>query len=212
MSESAERPPEWRHQALASFAHEVRTPLTSIRMVLDLARDSSGGGGLSLDAELTRMLEQSLQDLDELADGVQLLSRVERGKLGVECAESTLEAVLARAVEELEGRVALDLEPIPEFIGRWDEGHIASILAACAVAADRGGEASGSEQCGYIGSSGGVTVEFVSGTPSGPPDTQSPDLGFAFLRAAVIAELMGCSIVVSHQAGHCAVQVTLPAG
>ena len=71
----------FRREAMGAFAHEVRTPLTSIRMVMELARRQSSEGQLMLDAELAEMLSSAVDDLLGLADDLQEGSRLERGKL-----------------------------------------------------------------------------------------------------------------------------------
>ena len=58
----------FRREAMGAFAHEVRTPLTSIRMVMELGRRQSTGGQLVLDRELANMLSTSVDDLQRLAD------------------------------------------------------------------------------------------------------------------------------------------------
>jgi len=61
----------YRREAMGAFAHEVRTPLTSIRMVLELARREGTNGELVLDGELAGMLDASVDDLQQLADDLQ---------------------------------------------------------------------------------------------------------------------------------------------
>ena len=56
----------YRREAMGAFAHEVRTPLTSIRMVMELGRRQAPAGQLALDGELSAMLTSSVDDLQRL--------------------------------------------------------------------------------------------------------------------------------------------------
>ena len=69
---------DFRVDALASFSHEVRTPVTAIRMVLDLAAPAAEGAKV-LDAELLGLLDTSLGELTALLDALQDLGGVEGG-------------------------------------------------------------------------------------------------------------------------------------
>ncbi len=65
-----------RREALGAFSHDIRTPLTSIRMILDLAERDEASGAIVLDGELTTMLSGSLRELESLADGLHDVSRI----------------------------------------------------------------------------------------------------------------------------------------
>ncbi|MBE7520049.1 MAG: hypothetical protein HS107_12470 [Thermoflexaceae bacterium] len=61
----------YRRESMGAFAHEIRTPLTSIRMVIELAKRLGSGDQAVLDAELSAMLNASIDDLQRLADDLQ---------------------------------------------------------------------------------------------------------------------------------------------
>src|SRR5512139_3273962 len=69
-------PDEYGREAMAAFAHDMRTPLTTIRMVTELARRQSPERELRLDGELAEMFEASARDLGALADALQETSRL----------------------------------------------------------------------------------------------------------------------------------------
>ncbi|MCA9855205.1 MAG: HAMP domain-containing histidine kinase, partial [Dehalococcoidia bacterium] len=86
----------YRSEALGAFAHEFRTPLTAIKMVMELGRRSAEGEAIHLDPEVAAMLEESMDNLEELADGIQALSWLERGKLNLESGPCDLAAVFGQ--------------------------------------------------------------------------------------------------------------------
>ena len=123
---------DYRREAMGAFAHEVRTPLTSIRMVMELARRQSEKGQLLLDAELTEMLTSSVDDLQHLADDLQEASRMERGKVAISHGPCDLGAAV-EAAREMVGHEITIAGPAPDGVqGPWDVPRVVRAIAGFA--------------------------------------------------------------------------------
>jgi len=85
-----------RREAAGAFAHDLRTPLTALRMALDLAGKGAGEGH-ALDGELSAVVRGSLADLEGLVDDFHAASRIERALLEPASERCELSAVLAEA-------------------------------------------------------------------------------------------------------------------
>lgn len=108
---------------MGAFAHEVRTPLTSIKMVMELARRQSTEGGLLLDDELAGMLRTSVDDLQSLADDLQETSRLERGRLNLSPGPCDLAAAV-EAARDLLRSIEISGSVEPGIDGPWDASRL----------------------------------------------------------------------------------------
>lgn len=199
-----------RRDSIGAFAHEIRTPLTSIRMVIELAR-REGGPELVLDAELARMLISSIDDLNSLADDLQEISRHERGRLKPLPGPAGLAKVIERAQATLGTAVIVHCEGDAAIEGPWDEPRFARAIAGFAQAADRCGGADGRVQLSVSAATGRVCLIFHSGKPGGEPRELGSDASFAFYLARVFVLAMGGSVTWSRTRRHCEIIATLPA-
>jgi signal transduction histidine kinase len=181
----------YRREAMGAFAHEVRTPLTSIRMVLELASREADGKGLTLDAELAAMLNSSVDDLQQLADDLQEASRLERHKLLLGRGPCDLRAAV-EAARELLGHEAEILGDVPEHIeGPWDVPRMVRAIAGFTRSTNRIGDG-----CGVVGLAfehGGneIRLGFSSGEPGGDAKEIGADAGFSFFRSRLFVMAMG---------------------
>ncbi|MCC7363478.1 MAG: HAMP domain-containing histidine kinase [Dehalococcoidia bacterium] len=174
---------KYRREAIGAFAHEIRTPLTSIRMVLELARKDPATGDVTLDAELASMLDTSIDDLQGLADDLQEASRLERGRTRLQAGPCDLAAVLAAAAELAGPRIRLEGE-LPEGIaGPWDAPYLARALAGLAESTNRVGEGTGVVRFTTSATPAGVEISLVSGEPGGEPRDIAADCSYAFFRS-----------------------------
>src|SRR6188768_3431559 len=114
-----EDPEMYRREAIGAFAHEIRTPLTSIKIAMDLARRQSAEGELLLDPELAEMLRTSVEDLERLTDDLQETSRLERGRLALSTGPCDLMAAI-EAARDMLGQVELRGISEPGIEGPWD--------------------------------------------------------------------------------------------
>lgn len=90
-------------ELLANISHELRSPLTRIRLTLALLQDGqdgqdSDGGGREIEARL-RDIEADLGELDRLIDDVLTTSRLEATGLPVHLANVTIAPLLMRMAE-----------------------------------------------------------------------------------------------------------------
>ncbi len=210
LSHETEEQALYRREALGAFVHEARTPLTSIRMVLELAGRQSGDDGLVLDRELVGMLNASLADLQRLVDDLHETSRLERGRAMVTEGPSDLR----EAVEVAEARIgpALTLvhDEIPSIVGPWDESLLARAIAGFADTANRAGEGSGTVSLAVTVTVDAVEVVLRSGEPSAVSKGISADVGFAFFRSRQFVQALRGSVSFQRADRFASITMTLP--
>jgi signal transduction histidine kinase len=124
---------ERRSRFAASVSHELKTPLTSIRMYGEMLRD-----GLVPDdskrAEYYATITDESERLSRLIDNVLDFSRLERGEYRTNAAPGALQPVLEEAVAKLSPhaarqgfRISLEVEPdLPEV--RFDRDALTQIV------------------------------------------------------------------------------------
>jgi len=201
----------YRREALGAFAHEVRTPLTAIRMVLELASRDGATGALVLDRELASMLSASLDDLQGLADDLQETSRIERGKVALIGGQCNLrEAYIAATEPLMRAHIALAGEAPPSVMGPWDLRYLTRAIAGFADTANRSGAGSGEVQFESSLEEGAVRLTFASGTPGGAPKAIASDAGFSFFRARQFVLAMGGRVEWDRAEHYLSVNATLP--
>lgn len=199
----------YRREAMGAFAHEVRTPLTSIRMVLELARRQSDGDMLVLDTELSDMLRQSVDDLQHLADDLQEASRLERGRLVVSVGPADLSAAVD-AARELLARIEI-AGPTPEPLeGPWDAPHLVRAIAGFTESANRIGDGSGHVRFTCLPSARAVQLVFESGEPNDATRVIAADAGFGYFRSRQFVLAMGGSVDCFRAERHARITATLP--
>ncbi len=199
-----------QQEMIGAFVHEMRTPLTSLRMVIEIARRSSQGPGITLDDELTTMLQQALGDLQGLADNMQEASRLERGKVRTNPAPCDLATVLAGAREELDGACTLQLDDPASVEGSWDAPRLQDAIAAAARSAARCGDGTNTVRCAVNATPAACTLTLSCGEPGGEPRPVNADLGYPFFRAYITVLALGGSVDVDRAENYCAISLTLP--
>ncbi|MCC6381542.1 MAG: HAMP domain-containing histidine kinase [Dehalococcoidia bacterium] len=199
-----------RREAMGAFAHELRTPLTSMRMVVELGRREAGTDGLRLDAELTAMLEGSLDHLQQLADDLQEVSRLERRRLFLSAGPCDLRAAIAAAAELVGPRVLLKGELPPPVEGPWDVPRLVRALAGFCDSANRAGDGSGTVRLAWKLESEAALCHLSSGEPAGESRPLTADAGFGFFRSRLVVLAMGGSVAWERRERHFAVEVRLP--
>jgi two-component system sensor histidine kinase KdpD len=84
---------------LDSLAHDIKTPLTSIKAaVTNLLGEAAAG-----DRELLTIIDEEADRLNQLAAEVVAMARIEAGKLHLEKREVTVEQIVTGALAEIEG-------------------------------------------------------------------------------------------------------------
>jgi signal transduction histidine kinase len=199
----------FRREAMGAFAHEVRTPLTSIKMVMELARRQSQEGELILDAELAEMLRASVEDLQMLADDLQETSRLERGKVNLSFGPCDLAAAIDAArdlLHNIEIVCAID----PGIEGPWDAARLVRAIAGFSESANRIGNGSGAVQLVCQQRSDGIDLVFTSGEPGRPERAIAADAGFSFFRSRQLVLAMGGSVHCQRAERFATFRVALP--
>lgn len=203
---------DYRREAMGAFTHEIRTPITSIRMVMELARRQSKAGQMLLDGELAKMLNSSVDDLQQLADDLQELSRMERGKVVVSTGPCDLAAAL-EAASELIGRDIEIAGQVPEGVeGPWDVPRLVRAIAGFATAANRIGNGSGEVRFRHHLTQCSMRLAFESGQPGPRTKPVSADAGFAFFRARQLIVTMGGTVECTRGERYAKIVADLPLG
>lgn len=200
----------FRRESLGAFAHEIRTPLTSIKMVMELARRQARDGQLVLDAELADMLSASVEDLQTLADDLQETSRLERGRLTLATGPCDLGAAIAAARELLDGHPELVVEFDGTVEGPWDAPRLVRTIAGFAQAANRLGDGSGLVRLEWEPGSEAVVLRFASGEPREGQLPFGAEAGYSFFRARQLVIAMGGSVHSARAERYAAFTVALP--
>ena len=201
----------YRREAMGAFAHEVRTPLTSIKMVMELARRQSGEGELLLDHELAEMLKASVEDLQQLADDLQETSRLERGKVALARGPCDLAAAV-EAARDMLGNLELHGIPEPGLGGPWDAARLVRAIAGFTESANRIGDGSGTVHLEAHRAGGSAQLIFTSGRPNTPGKPMAADAGFGFFRSRQLVIAMGGSVHCQRAERFATFRVALPLG
>lgn len=201
----------YRREAMGAFAHEVRTPLTSIKMVMELARRQSGEGELLLDHELAEMLRTSVEDLQQLADDLQETSRLERGKVVLSSGPCELAAAI-EAARELLGNLELRGIPEPGIEGAWDAPRLVRCIAGFSESANRIGDGSGVVHLEAHRAEGSAELVFTSGALGPGVRPIAADAGFGFFRSRQLVLAMGGSVHCQRAERFATFRVALPLG
>ncbi|MEW6056273.1 MAG: ATP-binding protein [Bdellovibrionota bacterium] len=126
-----------RDEFLSIASHELKTPITSLRMQLEMTKRKLGLRGkeaLSLE-KLERVFSMSCKQVERLTtlvDDMLDISRIQAGKLNLELDEVNLSALVRELYERFQDQfdtaqcqVTLELdEPV---IGRWDHNRIEQV-------------------------------------------------------------------------------------
>lgn len=198
-----------REVALGAYVHDVRTPLTAIQMLLDLARD--GDGGLHFDAELAAMLTSSIDELQQLTDAMHEFSRIERGRLHVSRGPASLERAMATATS-IAGRLRVAGGPAPALEGPWDPERLPRALAGLLLSADRAGDGSGTVRVSWTVEPAAVHGVFESGQAGGTPKPIDADAGFLYYSGCALLRAMRGEAEMRRTDRWCAISIALPLG
>ena len=200
----------YRREAMGAFAHEVRTPLTSIRMVMELARRQSSAGQLLLDSELAEMLSASVDDLQRLADDLQETSRLERGKLSLSPGPCNLHAAIEAARDFASKDLSFEGDPPTGVEGPWDAARLVRSISGFVEAANRIGDGSGVVRLACFPHDCDVEIRFESGSRGNVRDGVAADAGFAFFRSRQFVLAMGGSVDCERSERYARITVSLP--
>jgi predicted ATPase/signal transduction histidine kinase len=125
-----------RDQFLSVASHELRTPITSLKLRLEtLQRAAARDGGLpgaTLGYALARLLHSTVQ-LQRLTDELLDVTRIEQGQMTIHAAEVDLGAVVREVTESLEldltaSGCALSIRSSGPVMGRWDARRLDQVV------------------------------------------------------------------------------------
>ena len=197
----------YRREAIGAFAHDLRTPLTALRMALDIGRQPGDRADavVMLDEQLAAMVDGALGEIERLVDALQESSRIERGKLRLERGPTALTEVLAHAAGLAGPQFHIEREP-PGTSGPWDAGRLAGAIASVATAVAR---LAGAESAAIAARKGAaIELEIRAGEPANAKHCRAT--AFAYFYARQILEAMGATVTDARAAGFAAVRISLP--
>jgi len=200
----------YRREAMGAFAHEVRTPLTSIRMVMELGRRQSTGGRLALDRELSEMLATSVDGLQRLADDLQEASRLERGKMVLGHGPCDLAAAIAAAEDLTRPQIVIERAVQPGIEGPWDAARLVRAIAGFVESANRIGDGTGVVSLTVAPGADSLVLRFTSGKPGPEGLPVAADAGFAFFRSRLFVLAMGGSVECVRSERHATIRAAVP--
>lgn len=194
-----------RVEAIAAFAHEIRTPITSLKMLVELARRHGEDGAGVLDAELMELLRLTVDEITRLVDDAQEASRFMRGKIRVDTSECSLREIIADAQASMPEGVDFDGIELPEgqdVVGEWDGKRLARTVAQLATAVDRLGAGNGAVRGSLTVADGEVAIRFVSGAAGAALEAMAADAGLGFFLARQFILGIGGIIEYERAAGY----------
>ncbi len=125
--EGAQRAIDLRDQFLSIASHELKTPLTSLRLQIDLA-EKSGAASLRLD-RLSKQVDRLTRLIEDLLD----VTRIQSGKINYKLESVNLSELVSETVERMANSLAavncqLQTWIDPNLIVRADPGRIEQVL------------------------------------------------------------------------------------
>jgi signal transduction histidine kinase len=200
---------EIRLDATGAFAHDMRTPLTSIVMVLDLARSLSPDGDLAMDDELEAMLRTSVDSIHELVDDFHESSRIARSLLTFATAPTDIQAVLDAAAAAAVCSVSAESPPLQGIVDAWDEPRLTRAICQLIDSTDRLGDGSKTVAVAARAEPGEVVIELASGFMEGEQRAVSSDAGYFYFHGCQVVEGIGGSVVTNRVTEGARLTVTL---
>jgi signal transduction histidine kinase len=147
ISEALEDTVKSRDEFLSIVSHELKTPLTTMKLQLQLIMralfTNQPVEGLQK-IKLQRMLGQadkSIERINRLVDDMLDVSRISTGKLGLQLEEFSLTEMVSDVVERLSPLLGpVELNKVEEVRGKWDKFRIEQVVTNLLTNAARYGE------------------------------------------------------------------------
>jgi PAS domain S-box-containing protein len=127
-----------RDEFFSIASHELKTPITSLKMMLQITRKGMDAktGKLPPADKLIKMLDTSNKEVDRLTHLVEDLldvTKIRVGKLDIQLVESNLSETVHEVTERFSDALAtakcpVKLEVEPEINGMWDGGRIEQVM------------------------------------------------------------------------------------
>lgn len=174
--------------ALGAFAHDVRTPLNAVSMVIDVAKRMGTNGEIALDDELASMLLASIGDIERLVADIHEVSRIERGKQRMMPGPARLDDAVSAAMMMVGSDISVRVDGPIDGEGPWDADRLARVVADFCRCVNRCGDGSGQVRVSGVGP-GRIAVE--CGAPGGREKAVASDVGWGFFRSKAIVQAMG---------------------
>ena len=129
MAEALQRHEAVRRGMVSDLAHELRTPLASMRARTEAAQD----GLLAADGGFLASLDEDLTSLARLVDDLQQLSLAQAGQLRLDLTDVAVEAVVKRVVDAVQPEaqrrgIALHTEVTGQPVARADADRLVQVL------------------------------------------------------------------------------------
>jgi signal transduction histidine kinase len=212
-----------RANLVATLAHDVRGPLTSIRGILTTLRRHGEDLEEGTREELTRTADEQAERLERLATGLLDLARLEQGRMELRLQEVRLRDAVAKGLQFTGHQERFEMEIPPDLTVRADPQRLEQIVVNLAAnSLTHGGppfrveaaSADGHVDLRFVDEGPGVPETHVSELfePFRTEDTTgSVGLGLAIVRALAEAQGGEVSYQPNQPRGAC-FRVLLPSG
>lgn len=125
-----------REEFLSVASHELRTPMTSLTLALQLMQESAPAAELSEPSTKSRLVELALRQgerLNRLIEDLLDVSRIETGELPLDLAEVDLAAVVRDAVDRFalnlaRSRCSVSIHEDGHAVGLWDRSRLDQVV------------------------------------------------------------------------------------
>lgn len=120
---------EQRTAFLSVASHELRTPITTIQLLLDIL-EKKHASLLSHISEL-RMLRREVERLNELIGEMLDISRVETGKLSISLHKVDIDGLIQEVIEKMQfiaGKRIIHYTPVKRYLVRGDAKRLEQVL------------------------------------------------------------------------------------
>ncbi|HEY5950880.1 MAG TPA: MEDS domain-containing protein, partial [Kofleriaceae bacterium] len=127
---------EARDQFLSIASHELRTPITSLSLQLELARVRLSEAGTLSSEKLNKLIELSTRQVERLTTLVESMlgvSELNAGKLTIEPRAVNLSQLVTAVLDRFRDQLAAAGSPVtldlaPDVEGHWDAGRLEQVV------------------------------------------------------------------------------------
>lgn len=189
-----------REEAIAMAAHDIRTPLTSLQLYLQLALRAADGGGPP-DVSIPRLIDAALRQLERtiaLLDRLLDVGRLSAGKLDLRLEQVDLGAVVAGVIDRFRPQIAdagccCEARLAPDVRGLWDAVRLEQVAANLLSNALKHGGDGGLIEVEVARTGGGARL-VVRDHGKGLPPGRAPCLFQPFERAGAGRNVPGVGL------------------
>lgn len=180
---------ELQSMFISIAAHELRTPITPLRGYIEMFEDGDFGALTTRQHEMLRVLQESVQRLEELTNHLLDITRVEAGRLALNAKPTDVNALIREVIRDLEPLLADQKQKLVLHLDaalppvHCDAARIRQVLSILTTNATRYTPVGGSISVCAERAQIGVVKIGIRDTGSGIPLSDQPHVFRHFYRA-----------------------------